>query len=168
VVVPLDELVADVGRDAARYTFLTRSIEAPLEFDIQLVKEQAPENPVYYVQYAHARICSILRKAAGEGHEADPTAAPLELAVHESEDALMRKLASYEEVVPEASELRAPQRIARYSEELASVFSSFYRDCKVVTDDKELTAARLALCIATKGVIARALSLLGVSAPERM
>lgn len=168
VYVALDELIDDVGVDAARYTFLTRSIDAPLEFDIDLVKEQAPENPVYYVQYAHARICSILRKAAGEGHEVDAASALLERLAHPSEDELMRKLASYEEVVPEAAARRAPQRITHYVEELASTFSAFYRDCKVVTDDRELSAARLGLCLATRSVIADALGLLGVSAPEKM
>ena len=168
VYVALDELVDDVGVDAARYTFLTRSIDAPLEFDIDLVKQQAPENPVYYVQYAHARICSILRKASDEGHEPDAVGARLYLLVHPSEDELMRKLASYEEVVPEAADRRAPQRITHFVEELASVFSAFYRDCKVVTDDADLTGARLALCVAAGAVIADALGLLGVSAPERM
>jgi arginyl-tRNA synthetase len=168
-IVPLDELVADVGRDAARYTFLTRNMEAPLEFDIALAKEQAPENPVYYVQYAHARICSILRKASEQGLEADPQGAPLErLGGHPSEDSLMRKLASYEEMIPEAAEFRAPQRVARYVEELASNFSAFYRDCRVVSEDGELSLARLSLCLATKAVVADALGLLGVSAPERM
>jgi arginyl-tRNA synthetase len=168
LVVPLDELVDEVGADAARYTFLTRSIDSPLEFDIELVKQQAPENPVYYVQYAHARICSILRKADDEGHRFDPGTAPLELLEHGSEDELMRKLASYDEVLPEACALRAPQRIARYAEELAATFSAFYRDCRVITDDAGLTAARLALCVATKSAIASALSILGVAAPERM
>jgi arginyl-tRNA synthetase len=168
VYVALDELVDDVGVDAARYTFLTRSIDAPLEFDIDLVKEQAPENPVYYVQYAHARICSILRKSREEGYAPDAAAAPLERLGHPSEDELMRKLASYEEVVPEAAARRAPQRITHYVEELASTFSAFYRDCKVITDDRELTTARLGLCLATRAVIADALGLLGVSAPEKM
>ena len=168
VFVTLDELVDQVGADAARYTFLTRGIDAPLEFNIDLVREQAPENPVYYVQYAHARICSILRRASTEGHVADPRSAPLERLGHPSEDDLMRKLASFEEVVHEAAEQRAPQKVTRYVEELASVFSSFYRDCKVVTEDAQLTAARLALCVATKCVIAEGLGLLGVSAPERM
>lgn len=168
VSVALDELIDDVGVDAARYTFLTRSIDAPLEFDIDLVKEQAPENPVYYVQYAHARICSIVRRARQEGHSPDPAGAPLDRLIHASEDELMRKLASYEEVVPEAAQRRAPQRITHYVEELASTFSGFYRDCKVVTEDSDLTAARLGLCVATRSVIADALGLLGVSAPERM
>jgi arginyl-tRNA synthetase len=168
LIVPLDELVEEVGADAARYTFLTRSIDSPLEFDIELVKQQAPENPVYYVQYAHARICSILRKAADDGHAFEAAAAPLERLEHPSEDELMRKLAAYDEVLQEACAFRAPQRVARYVEELASTFSAFYRDCRVITDDAGLTAARLTLCVATRSAIASALSLLGVSAPERM
>ena len=168
VQIPLDELIDEVGVDAARYTFLTRSIDQRLDFDIDLVKEQAPENPVYYVQYAHARISSILRKASAEGAEVDPASAPLEKLAHPSEDELMRKLAAFEEEVIEAAQRRAPQRMTRYVEDLASTFSSFYRDCKVITDDAELTSARLALCLATRAVIARGLGLLGVSAPERM
>jgi arginyl-tRNA synthetase len=168
IIVPLDELIDEVGVDAARYTFLTRSVDASLDFDIELAKEEAAENPVYYVQYAHARISSILRKAAEADRRPDPPSAPLERLGHPSEDELMRKLASYEEVVPEAAELRAPQRITRYVEELASTFSAFYRDCRVVSDDVELTAARLALCSAAKAVIEDALGLLGVSSPERM
>ena len=168
VFVPLTDLVAEVGRDAARYMFLTRSIDAPLDFDIELAKEQAPENPVYYVQYAHARISSILRLAEDEGVRFDPRGADLDLLAHPSEDELMRKLASYEEVLPEAARARAPQKITRFVEELASVFSSFYRDCKVVSDDRRLTEARLTLCLATRSVIADGVALLGVSAPERM
>ncbi|HEU4481074.1 MAG TPA: arginine--tRNA ligase, partial [Actinomycetota bacterium] len=168
VIVPLDELIDEVGKDAARYTFLGRSLDAPLEFDIALAKEQAPENPVYYVQYAHARICSILKRAAEEGIAPDVPAAPLERLNHPSEDELMRKLATFEEVVPDAAELRAPQRITRFLEELASDFSAFYRDCRVVSEDADLTQARLALCVATKAVVAGGLSLLGVTAPDSM
>jgi arginyl-tRNA synthetase len=168
ILIPLDELIDEVGVDAARYNFLTRSIDAPLDFDIELVKQQAPENPVYYVQYAHARINSILRKASEEGVSIDVSGAPLDVLGHPSEDALMRKLASYEEVVVEAANARVPQKISRYVEELASTFSAFYRDCKVITNDAKLTGARLALCVATRRVIADGLGLLGVSAPERM
>jgi arginyl-tRNA synthetase len=167
VLVPLDELVEEVGKDAARYTFLTRSFESPLEFDIELAKEQAPENPVYYVQYAHARISSILRKGADEGVEPREGAA-LDLLTHESELALLRKLAEYEEALPEAARFRSPQRMTRYLGELASSFSSFYRDAKVITDDVQLTNARLTLCLAVRAVLADALGILGVSAPERM
>ena len=168
VIVRLDDLVDEVGADAARYTFLTRSIEAPLDFDVEAVKAEAPENPVYYVQYAHARICSILSKAAGEGIDPAPASAHLELLSEPAEDQLMRKLSVFEEVIGEAAAQRSPQKMTRYIEELASDFSAFYRDCKVVTEDSELTAARLALCVATKRVLADGLGLLGVSAPERM
>jgi arginyl-tRNA synthetase len=167
VIIPLDELIDEVGVDAARYTFLTRSIDAPLTFDIDQVTQQNAENPVYYVQYAHARICSILRKAEGEGVRFDPGASSLR-SMHPSEEGLMRKLATYEEIVPEAATQLAPQKITRYVEELAGAFSSFYRDCRVVSDDRELTLARIALCVATKNVIASGLRLLGVTAPERM
>jgi arginyl-tRNA synthetase len=166
-IVSLDDLVSDVGADAARYTFLTRSLDAPLDFDIDLAKQQAPENPVYYVQYAHARICSIVRKAQ-QTRSMETVDASMDLLTHPSEDRLMRKLASYEEIVPEAARLRTPQRITRYVEELASTFSAFYRDCQVISDDAELTRARLVLCLATRSVVADALGLLGVSAPERM
>ena len=157
----------EVGRDAARYTFVTRSIDAPLEFDIETVKQQTPENPVFYTQYAHARICSILRRAETDDHGAG-AGTRLERLEHPSEDRLMRKLAAYEEVVPLAAQLRAPQRIPRYVEELAADFNGFYRDCRVVSEDTDLTAARLTLCVATKRVIADALALLGVDAPQRM
>jgi arginyl-tRNA synthetase len=168
VLVPLDELIDEVGVDAARYTFLTRSMDAPLEFDLELAKQEAPENPVYYVQYQHARICSILRKAAEEGVAVDVQNAPLDLLVDPSEDELMRKIASYEEVVPDAAQLRAPQKMTRFVEELASLFSAFYQDHRVIGEDPGLTRARLALCVATRSVIADVLGLLGVSAPERM
>ncbi|HEV3471724.1 MAG TPA: arginine--tRNA ligase [Actinomycetota bacterium] len=168
VIVKLDDLVDEVGADAARYTFLTRSIEAHLDFDVAAVKEQAPENPVYYVQYAHARICSIIAKASEAGHATDIADASLDLLSHPNEDQLMRKIASYEEEIPMAAERRAPQRITRFLEELAADFSAFYRDCRVISDDAALTHARLALCVATKSVIADGLGLLGVSAPERM
>jgi len=168
VLIPLDELIDEVGVDAARYTFLTRSIDQRLDFDIELVKEQAPENPVYYVQYAHARICSILRKGAEEDVSADPSSAKLDVLEHPSEVDLMRKLASFEEEVIEAALRRAPQRIPRFVEALASAFSAFYRDCKVISEDRELTQARLSLCLATKSVLAQGLGLVGVTAPERM
>jgi arginyl-tRNA synthetase len=168
VIVFLDTLIDEVGVDAARYTFLTRSIDAPLDFDIELAKEQAPENPVFYVQYAHARISSIMRKADEAGAARSPDDAPLELLTHEREDELMRKLAGYEELLLEAAQRRAPQRLTRYLEELASTYSQFYRDCKVLSDDPDLTHARLALCSAARAVIADGLGLVGVGAPERM
>jgi arginyl-tRNA synthetase len=166
VLVPLDDLLDEVGSDAVRFTFLTRSMDAPLDFDLELAKAQAPENPVYYVQYAHARISSILRRAAERPIEPDPQV--LELLAHPSEHALMRKLSSFEEVVPEAARMRAPQKIAHFAQELASDFSAFYRDCQVISEDRELTRSRLVLCVAARNVIAAALMLLGVGTPERM
>ena len=167
-IVPLDDLVDEVGKDAVRYMMLSRSYEGPLDFDIALAKEQAPENPVYYVQYAHARISSILRKASEAGTEPATDEVLLGRLEHPSEDELMRKLASFEEVIPNAAEFRAPQRLTRYIEELASDFSSFYRDCHVLTEDVELSRARLTLCLATRGILARSLALLGVAAPDSM
>ncbi|MFN2526389.1 MAG: arginine--tRNA ligase [Actinomycetota bacterium] len=168
VIVELDQLVDEVGVDAARYTFLSRSIDAHLDFDIELVKQQAPENPVYYVQYAHARISSILRKATEEGFSTDPATADLARLTHDSEIELMRKLASFEELVLWAAQRRAPHRVAGYLEELAAAFSAFYRDCRVMSEDVGLSDARLSLCIATRRTIADGLGLLGVGAPERM
>ena len=165
-VVALDELVDEVGSDAARYTFLTRSMDAPLEFDIELAKQEGPDNPVYYVQYAHARICSILMKAAEQGFLTGTS--PLDPVGHPSEEQLMRKLSSYEETVLLAAQARAPQRLTRYLEELASSFSAYYRDCRVISEERALSQARLTLCLATKRVIADGLGLLLVSAPESM
>ena len=167
-IIALDDLVDEVGADAARYTFLTRSLDAPLDFDIELAKEQAPENPVYYVQYAHARICSITRKAAEAHLKIDARSAPFNLLGHPSEEELMRKLAYYEELIPDAAHAYAPQKLTRFLEELGADFSAFYRDCRVISDDEKLSRARLALCDATRAVIADGLSLLGIAAPERM
>jgi arginyl-tRNA synthetase len=147
---------------------LTRSIDAPLDFDIELAKEQAPENPVYYVQYAHARICSIIRRADEAHLRGDARNASLDLLVHPSEEELMRKLASYEELIPNAAQTYAPQKVTRFLEELGADFSGFYRDCRVISDDKNLSRARLALCEATRAVIADGLGLLGITAPARM
>jgi arginyl-tRNA synthetase len=166
--VALDDLVDEVGADAARYTFLTRSIDAPLDFDIELAKEQAPENPVYYVQYAHARICSIIRRAIDAHLKIDARSAPLDLLGHPSEEELMRKLASYEEIIPNAAQSYAPQKLTRFLEELGAEFSAFYRDCRVISEDEKLSRSRLALCDATRAVIADGLSLLGIAAPARM
>lgn len=168
VLVPLDELVTEVGRDAARYVFLNRSLDVPIEFDIDLAKQEAPENPVYYVQYAHARISSILRNAAAESIDVDAAQAHLSRLGAPSEVDLMRHLAAFEEMLLDAAAARAPQKVTRYVEDLAAAFSAFYRDCRVLTDDAELTQARLTLCVAARNVIAQSLRLLGVSAPERM
>jgi len=168
-IVSLDELLDEVGTDAARYTLLSRSGDTALDFDIELVKSQSLDNPVYYVQYAHARIASLIRFAEEQGSPMVPfeQIAPEEL-VHETELDLLRKLADLPEQIRLAANLRAPYRLTRYAEELAADFHRFYTECRVVTDDVALTQARLHLSAATMRVIGNVLELLGVSAPESM
>lgn len=168
-IVTLDELLDEVGSDAARYFFLQRSADSPVDFDIELAKKESPENPVFYVQYAHARICSILRYAAESGADmADPTDADLDLLDTGSEMELLRKLAELEEMVEFCAERRAPHRLTGYAEELAAAFHAFYRDCRVVTEDPALTRARVFAVRGTRQVLAVVLGLLGVTAPEKM
>ena len=168
-IVTLDELLDEVGADAARYTLLSRSVDTSLDFDIELVKRQTLDNPVYYVQYAHARIASLLRYAAERGTSMAPfeEVRPEEL-VHETELELLRVLSELPERVRVAAELRAPYRLTRYAEEVAAEFHRFYTECRVVTDDRALTQARLHLSEATRQVLANVLGILGVSAPESM
>ena len=168
-IIPLAGLLDDVGRDAARFFFLTQSMESHLDFDLELAKKQAAENPVYYVQYAHARICSILRE--GESRGVSPAAAegaPLERLVEPDELALMRKLAELPDEVEQAAARYEPHRMTRYARELAAVFHGFYTNCRVLGDDAELTAARLALVLATRTALRIVLRVIGVSAPEQM
>ena len=168
-IVTLDELLDEVGTDAARYTLLTRSNDSPLEFDIEVVKRQSLDNPVYYVQYAHARIASIVRHAQDQGVRIRPIdEVELERLSAESELELLWHIAEWPEEVETAAALRAPYRLTRYAEDLAARFHRFYTECRVVTDDQELTQARLWLCTATKQTVANVLGLLGVSAPESM
>jgi arginyl-tRNA synthetase len=169
--VALDDLIDDIGVDAARFFLLQRSHDTPLDLDLDLARERSQENPVYYVQYAHARIASILRNAGDErlraAEEADLAAgaAPLELA----ERALVKRLLELPEQAREAAERRAPHRLTAYAHELASDFHAFYRDCRVVgAEPAELEDFRLCLCAAAKSVIARVLAVLGVEAPQQM
>jgi arginyl-tRNA synthetase len=169
--VTLDELIDDIGVDATRFFMLQRSHDTTVDLDLDLARQQSSDNPVYYVQYAHARIASILRKA---GEEAVSGALSADLsgigaAVEPSERALLRRLLDLPGEVREASTRRAPHRLCAYSMAVAADFHAFYRDCKVVGAEGEgVQDARLALCVATKGAIARTLDLLGVGAPERM
>jgi arginyl-tRNA synthetase len=168
-IITLDEVLDEVGPDAARYTLLTRSTDTALDFDIDLVKSQTLENPVYYVQYAHARIASILRYAEEHGVALEPfEKVRAEELVHETELDLLRKIAEMTEQVRFAAEGRAPYRLTRYTEELAADFHRFYTECRVVTEDPELTQARLHLSAASRQVISNVLAILGVSAPESM
>ena len=167
--VTLEELMEEVGRDAARYFFVARSADSHLDFDLDLAKAQSNENPVYYVQYAHARICSILRQYREQGGE-EPglLGADFSLLREELEYALARKLADFPEEVAGAAKSLAPQRIARYVHELAGILHSFYNSHRVITGDKGLTRARILLVEATRITLKNALGLLGVSAPETM
>ncbi len=168
-VVLMSELIDEVGKDAARFFFLMRSHDSTLDFDLELAKEQSSENPVYYVQYAHARICSILRKAEDEGVRV-PSAAEADLSVlkEDAEADLIKKLAELPDLVAEAAEIREPHRLTRYAQDLAAIFHKFYTECKVVGEDEKLTAARLVLVDSARMVLANTLRLLGISAPEKM
>ena len=162
----LDGFVDEVGVDAARYTLVATSSDTTLKFDVEDVKRRTLENPVYYVQYGHARIASILRHAAEQGVvEGEIVWDDLH---QEAEVELMREIANFEEVAVVAMRQRAPYRVAKYAEDLARHFHRFYTDCRVVTSDERLTSARLALSRATKQILANALGLLGVEAPDKM
>jgi arginyl-tRNA synthetase len=167
--ITLDELLDDIGVDATRWFMLWRSYETTVDLDLSLARSQSSENPVYYVQYAHARIASILRKA-GEGAEpAVATEAGDRPPLEASEKVLVKRLLEFPEEVRSAAARRAPHRICAYSTAVAADFHAFYRDCQVVGAEGEgVEASRLALCLATKRTIAAALELLGISAPERM
>lgn len=190
-VVPLDDLVSEVGRDAARFFFLTRSADTPLDFDLELAKKQSPDNPVYYVQYAHARICSILQEARGRGVPIPPiwgpegqapsgqaqppqrtggrtTEADLSHLSHPTELALMRIMADLPYEIMAAAEGREPHRLTRYAQELAAAFHIFYTECRVLSGEPGLAAARLCLVLAVQTVLRNLLAILGISAPESM
>ena len=165
--VTLRELREEVGDDAARLFYVLRSNDQHLDFDLDLAKSRTNENPVYYIQYAHARICSVFRQLEeqGLGHRADPSLAPL---VEDHEKTLMGTLSRYPEIVGLAAANRAPQNIVQYLRELAQDFHTYYNAQKFIVDDDDLREARLTLITAAKIVLANALALIGVSAPERM
>ena len=165
--VTLNELMEEVGTDAARYFFLMRSLDSQLDFDLDLAKKKSNDNPVYYIQYAHARICSIFRQAE-ENKLAVGTQPELSLLTDESELDLIKKIEEYPEEIERAARDYAPQRIARYSYDLASAFHSFYNRCRIVGVEEKLAEARLALVQVTAHVIRHSLGILGVSAPEQM
>ena len=169
--VSLDELIDDIGVDAARWFMLWRSHDTPVDLDLELARRESSDNPVYYVQYAHARIASILRKA-GEGAErasADAGALTPGTSLQPTEKALIKRLLEFPDEVREAAARRAPHRVCAYSTTVAADFHAFYRDCQVVGAEGEgVERSRLALCLLTKRTIAGALGLLGISAPERM
>lgn len=165
--VTLSELIEEVGADAARFFFIMRSLDSQLDFDLNLAKSQSNENPVYYVQYAYARICSIFRQMKEAGIETTENP-QLSLLTDEAEIALIKKLLSYPDEIATAAKNKAPHRIATYVHDLASMFHSFYNKCRILGVDAKLAGARLALCLAVKYVLAHALAILGVNAPEKM
>jgi arginyl-tRNA synthetase len=168
-IVTLADILDEVDPDVARMTFLLQGIDTAQTFDLDVVTEQSRENPVYYVQYAHARIASIGRKAAAAGVVRKPLAeTDLSRLWHEREDALLRALANYPDAIHEAAETRAPQKLSTWARDFASEFHGFYRDCKVLSDDADLTQARLWLTEACRIGLANALALLGVHAPDEM
>jgi len=160
--VTLDELIDEVGLDVARLFFLTRSPDTHLNFDLDLAKEQSEKNPVYYVQYAHARICSILKKATTE---ANPKYLKLE---HPAEINLVKQLIRLPEIVEDISKDYQVQRLPQYALDLAAIFHKFYQECRVISEEKNLTQARLSLVLAVKIVLKNTLDLMGISAPEKM
>jgi arginyl-tRNA synthetase len=161
--ISLKEMIDEVGADAVRYFFLLRSADAQMEFDVELARRQSSENPVYYAQYAHARLANVLRLG---GEVAGP--ADLERMTSEWELELMRVMMRWPDVVRESAEALEPHRLAFFTDELAAAIHRFYKNCRVVTDDAPLTAARLLLSRAARITIANALGLMGVSAPDRM
>jgi arginyl-tRNA synthetase len=168
--VSLDLLLAEIGGDAARWFFGSRAPNTGIDFDIELAKKQSAENPVYYVQYAHARCSSILRNAVGAGVTADASGAAA-LLHHPAEQTLIRHLLDLPDVVADAAERRETHELTRYLLETAQLFSQFYRDCRVLSDERAerpLSEARLALTDATRTVLANGLGLLGITAPESM
>jgi arginyl-tRNA synthetase len=167
-IVTVDDLIDAIGVDAARFLLVGRSHDTTLELDIDLAVQQSSNNPVYYVQYAHARICSILRNLEESGARWPAGEALPAVSVDASERSLLRALARFPDVLVSAAEQRTPNRVHAYLGELAAEFHVFYRNCRVLTDDAGVTAFRAALCAATRDTLASGLGLLGVSAPESM
>jgi len=169
-VITLDDLVESIGVDAARYSLIRSSVDTPIDIDLELWSSASNENPVYYVQYAHARLSALARNAAELG--LSPSAEHLELLTHDKEGTLIRNLGEFPRVLKTAAALREPHRVSRYLEDLAGDYHRFYDSCRVLPQGDEspsdLHAARLALCQATRQVIANGLAILGVTAPERM
>lgn len=169
-VITLDDLVDAIGVDAARYALIRSSVDTSIDIDLELWASASSENPVYYVQYAHARLCALARNAADLGLQ--HSTEHLELLTHEKEGALIRGLGEFGRILQNAAVLREPHRVARYLEDIAGDYHRFYDSCRVLPQGDEnpddLHAARLALCLATRQVIANGLDILGVSAPERM
>jgi len=167
--VTLSELIEEVGTDAARFFFIMRSLDSQLDFDLDLAKSKSNENPVYYIQYAYARIASIFRQAAEDGIILEGIdAAKLSLLISECEVDLIKKLGEYQEEITDAAKERAPHRIARYAHDLAGQFHTFYNQCRIKGVEQDLQLARMGLAKAVQTTIRHALGILGISVPEKM
>jgi arginyl-tRNA synthetase len=164
--ITLCQLVDEVGRDACRFFFLSRSADSQMDFDLELAKRQSADNPVYYVQYAHARICSILRLAQERG--IDYSEGDVSLLTTEPELALIRRMLQLPEVMEMVASTLEPHHLSYYALDMATALHNFYEKCRVISEDGALTQARLKLVKAAKIVLAKALALMGMSAPERM
>ena len=164
--ITLRELVEEVGADACRFFFLSRSADSQMDFDLELAKKESADNPVYYVQYAHARIASILRLA--QEQNIDHSKGDVGLLTHEAELDLIRKMVSLPEIIELAAQKLEPHHLPYFAQDLATSFHAFYKQCRVVSEDKVLTGSRLKLVKATQIILAKTLSLMGMSAPERM
>ena len=165
--VTLEDLIDQVGADVVRYFFIMRSMHSHLNFDLTLATKESDENPVYYLQYAYARICNIL-KHAKETTESTVDGADHTLLQETSETALVKDLIRFPEITETALDTLEPHGIATYLHGLATLFHKFYTECRVLTDDKALSKARLALVTSVKTVLANGLTILGISRPERM
>ena len=165
--VTLNELIEEVGTDAARFFFIMRSIDSQLDFDLDLAKKKSNDNPVFYVQYAHARICSILRQVEEAGIRVDGKGNYKRLTEPVEID-LIKKLGEYPEMLAQAAADRAVQQVAHYVYDLAGLFHSAYNQCRILGVDEELQQARLAMVLAVGHVLRHGLDILGVSAPEKM
>jgi arginyl-tRNA synthetase len=165
--ITLDELIDEVGADVVRYFFLMRGIGSHLNFDLKLAKEQSEENPVYYLQYAHARIASIIRLAESKGVDLSKSY-DLSLLNQPEEISLMKLLSQFPDMVESCAATYEPHRLAEYLHDVAGSYHKFYHEHRVVGDDLNMTAARIALCLATKTVLANGFAILGINAPEKM
>ena len=166
--VTLDELMDEVTPDVTRYFFSMRSAQKHLEFDLDLAREASDKNPVFYLQYAHARICSILQKAAEISLVSDPTLARLSLLDHEAESALIKEVIQFPQIVVNCAQAREPHRLAIYLRGVAEAFTRFYHSCRIIGEKKEVAMARMALAQATGITLRNGLAILGIDAPDRM
>jgi len=166
--VTLKELIEEVGPDVSRFFFLMKSVDTHIDFDLDLAKEQSEKNPVYYIQYAHARICSILQKLKAQNSKLKAATQNLKLINHISEIDLIKQLIRLPEIIEDTARDNQVQRLPQYAIDLATSFHQFYRDCRVISENEPLSEARLALVLATKIVLKNILDLMGISAPEKM